>query len=81
LNIENLVQPAISLFGSVCAFCETPIPKGEKVLSSEKKFGVGILSKTIRYEVHIPCAVDARDILTKKILEALAKKTSPAGGA
>lgn len=81
MDIEKLIQPAISLFGSVCTFCEAPIIKGEKVLSAEKKIGIGILSKTIRHEVHIPCAVDARDILTRKIVEALAKKNPGVGSA
>jgi hypothetical protein len=70
VDIEKLIQPQISLFGSVCAFCEKPVAKGTKVLSSEKKIGVGIVSKTLRYEVHIPCAAMARDVLTKKIVEA-----------
>lgn len=71
MDVEKLIQTGISLFGSVCFICEKPVAKGDKVLSVEKKIGVGILSKTLRYEVHLrPCAMTTRDILTKKIVEA-----------
>jgi hypothetical protein len=70
VDIEKLILSQVSLFGSSCFFCEKPVQKGEKVLAVEKRIGVGIVSKSIRYETHIPCASAARDILSRKISEA-----------
>lgn len=70
MDIEGLVKADRSVAGSDCAICERPIAAKEKILSAEKKIGIGPLKKTLRYEAHLSCMKVARDHLSRKILEA-----------
>ena len=70
MDVEGLVRAEKSVQGSDCAICEKPISKGERILAAEKKIGVGMLKKTLRYEAHLSCMKVARDHIARKILEA-----------
>ena len=70
MDVEGLVRADKSPDGSDCAICEKMIARGERILSAEKKIGIGMLKKTLRYEAHLTCIKVARDHLSRKILEA-----------
>jgi hypothetical protein len=70
MDISTLVKAQRSLFGSKCEICEKPVVTGDKILAAEKKIGIGIIAKTLRYEAHVSCVTGALDVLAKKVVEA-----------